>query len=168
MPQHSSGARFEDRLATLRAATSVELGPVGVAAHKTEGYLAYDALAGDLALLRSRRADIEALSRDARPGGLIYGALLLGKLDRDAAATALAALVDRTEPLPYAAGGCAIGLPGVGRDSTLGDVARHLLPPLPFSAPPDLRPKHGSIWLAMAACLAFWLIGYALWRLILR
>jgi hypothetical protein len=73
-------------LATLaRAASSVALGPVGVAATVSDECRAYLTLAEDRAALETLEPELVRLTREGAPGAIVYAALLLRRLGRDVA-----------------------------------------------------------------------------------
>jgi hypothetical protein len=111
-------------LAVLAAATSVELGPVGVAARVTPAYRAYQALIRDPAALAAERPALERMLAAPSPAARFYAALLLRRLDPAVGQAALQAMVSSTEPLSVAPGGCVI-MP----TRTLGAAAQSFLSP---------------------------------------
>jgi len=117
-------ATVSDALTVLAAATSVELGPVGVAARVTPAYRAYGALASDRAALAAERPALERMLDAPSAAARLYAALLLRRLDPAAGQAALQAMVPSTEPLSVAPGGCVI-MP----TRTLGAAAQSFLNP---------------------------------------
>ncbi len=147
-------------LATLRDATSVELGPVGAFAMHTDRSTAFAALASDPARLAAHRAELEALCRGPAPAPRVYGAVLLRGIDREAGTRALEALLGSTEQVTYISG-CTIAT------YPLGVVARFLLvPPAPPPAPAPRPPRRlfaASVLIAYTAA-----VGLGLAWLLLR
>jgi hypothetical protein len=116
-------------LAVLASATSVELGPVGVAARRTPAFLAYEALVKDRAALAAERPALERMLAAPSPAARLYAALLLRATDPAAGRAALQTLASSTDPLSVAPGGCVL-MP----TSTLGEAARAFLSPPHFLA----------------------------------
>ena len=112
-------------LTILAGATSVELGPVGVAATRTPAFVAYEALRNDRAALAAERAALERMLTAPSPAARLYAALLLRSTDPAAGHAALQSLATSTAPLSVAPGGCVL-LP----ISRLGEAAQFFLRPL--------------------------------------
>jgi hypothetical protein len=71
-------------LETLAAAdSSVELGPVGVAARRTEALQAYESLVNDRGALLRLEPELVQLAKEGLPGAVVYATLLLRQLGRD-------------------------------------------------------------------------------------
>ncbi|HET9933270.1 MAG TPA: hypothetical protein VFQ35_21345, partial [Polyangiaceae bacterium] len=93
-------------LAVLASAvSSVELGPVGVAAQVTDGFRAYQALTADRDALRGLEPELVRLTREGSPAAIIYAALLLRGLGRDVVPL-LASYREDHRPCSVFPGGC--------------------------------------------------------------
>jgi hypothetical protein len=110
------------KLAVLaRAQSSVELGPVGIAAVVTETCQAYRDLVADPDALCALKTEIEVLARSGPGARRIYAALLLRHIDLAAGTAELASMSDSKEPCDLALGGCTV------MSSSVGDAVTHLL-----------------------------------------
>lgn len=171
-------------LAILARARSVELGPVGVAAHQTQEYLAYcEARASAHQWL----AELEWMLSHATPAGRMYAAYLIGSFDGERAQRAWASLENEEAIVTLGLGGCMIdsaplgdfargaGLPG----ALIGTRAALSAPGSPAtrrrSAPhppnPGLFERALTLWDNERAWIAalFWLVAgsaYVAWRIL--
>ena len=93
-----------------KASGSVELGPVGYAAVRTEAFKAYKSLVDDREALARAEAALVELVASGGPAAVVYAALLLRELGRDLAPLVARYADDRRE-VTIAEGGCSIPPP---------------------------------------------------------
>lgn len=158
MPPRADADRptLDAALERLRGASSLVLGPIGVAAHRTPEYDAYALLAEHAAALR---AELEALGREGTAAGRLYAVVLLHGVDLTAARRIADGLASCAEPVLLFWGGCT-----VPQESTPADEAARLVwrrqeyAAAPHGRMPDGRPRPEPFGLAHLAVL--W--GYVL------
>jgi len=98
-------------LEPIAAAThSVELGPVGYAALRTEAFKAYKHLYDDREALAHAEPALLALAETGAPAAVVYAALLLRRAGRDIASLVARYADDRRE-VTIAEGGCSLPPP---------------------------------------------------------